>query len=83
MKQPPVRWQQAATASPSSRGASTASLPSPTSSATARPERLQENLGAAALTLTPDDLAELDGVSAAIEVRGERYPEQMQRMIDR
>jgi aryl-alcohol dehydrogenase-like predicted oxidoreductase len=50
---------------------------------TRRLERLEENLGAVDLTLTPDDLAELDKVSAAIEVRGERYPEQMQRMIDR
>ena len=35
------------------------------------------------LALTADDLAELDEASAAIEVQGERYPEQMQRMIDR
>jgi aryl-alcohol dehydrogenase-like predicted oxidoreductase len=50
---------------------------------TRRLERLEENLGAASLHLTPDDLAELDTASAAIEVQGERYPEQMQRMIDR
>jgi len=50
---------------------------------TRRLERLDENLGAADLALTPNDVAELDEASAAIEVQGERYPEQMQRMIDR
>jgi aryl-alcohol dehydrogenase-like predicted oxidoreductase len=50
---------------------------------TRRLERLDENLAAASLTLTPNDLAELHKASAAIEVQGERYPEQMQRMIDR
>jgi aryl-alcohol dehydrogenase-like predicted oxidoreductase len=50
---------------------------------TRRLARLEENLGAASLHLTPDELAELDDASAAIEVQGERYPEQMQRMIDR
>lgn len=50
---------------------------------TRRPERLDENLGAADLSLTPDDVAELDEASSRIEVSGERYPEQMQRLIDR
>jgi aryl-alcohol dehydrogenase-like predicted oxidoreductase len=50
---------------------------------TRRLERLDENIGAAGLALTPDDVAELDEASAAIQVQGERYPEHMQRMIDR
>jgi aryl-alcohol dehydrogenase-like predicted oxidoreductase len=50
---------------------------------TRRLERLEENLGAADLTLTPRDVAELDDASARIDVAGERYPAQMQRMIDR
>jgi aryl-alcohol dehydrogenase-like predicted oxidoreductase len=50
---------------------------------TRRFERLDENLGAADLTLTSDELAELDDASAAIEVQGDRHPEHMQRMIDR
>ncbi len=50
---------------------------------TRRLERLEENLGAADLELTPDDVADLDGASARIEVQGDRYPEQMQAMIDR
>src|ERR671933_1860393 len=50
---------------------------------TRRLERLEENLGAAEVHLTPQDVAELDESSARIEVAGERYPEQMQRTIDR
>ena len=50
---------------------------------TRRLERLEENLGAAGLYLSADDLAEMDRDAAAIAVRGERYPEAMQRMIDR
>ncbi len=50
---------------------------------TRRLERLEENLGAADLTLTADDVLELDDASARIEVQGNRYNEQMQRMIDR
>ena len=45
--------------------------------------RLEENLAAADLELTASDLAELDSVSAAIEVQGARYPEAMQRLIDK
>jgi aryl-alcohol dehydrogenase-like predicted oxidoreductase len=50
---------------------------------TRRLERLDENLGAADLTLTAEDIQELEEVSARIEVHGDRYNEQMQRMIDR
>jgi len=50
---------------------------------TRRLERLDENLGAADLALTESDVAELDEASARIQVQGERYPEHMQRMIDR
>ena len=45
--------------------------------------RLEENLAAADLELTTADLADLDTASAAIEVQGARYPEAMQRMIDK
>jgi aryl-alcohol dehydrogenase-like predicted oxidoreductase len=45
--------------------------------------RLEENLAAADLELTASDLAELDSASAAIEVQGARYPEAMQRLIDK
>ncbi|WP_088288371.1 aldo/keto reductase [Kineosporia sp. A_224] len=50
---------------------------------TRRLERLEENLGAADLAMTADDVRRLDDASARIEVQGERYNEQMQRMIDR
>ena len=50
---------------------------------TRRLARLEENLGAADLELTAEDLTELDRASAGIEVQGDRYPEAMQRMIDR
>jgi aryl-alcohol dehydrogenase-like predicted oxidoreductase len=50
---------------------------------TRRVERLEENLGAADVELTADDLAEIDKAAAAITIQGERYPEQMQRFIDR
>jgi len=36
--------------------------------------RLKENLGAAALELTEDDLRQIEGVLAHIEVQGDRYP---------
>jgi len=50
---------------------------------TRRVERLDENLGAAAVELTPDNLAEIDSAAAQIQVQGARYPEHLQRLIDR
>lgn len=46
-------------------------------------ERLEENIAAAELELTQDDLQELRSVASQIEVEGARYPEHMQRLIDR
>ena len=46
-------------------------------------DRIEENLGAAALTLPPEDLDALDRAAASIEISGDRYNPQMQRMIDR
>jgi aryl-alcohol dehydrogenase-like predicted oxidoreductase len=50
---------------------------------TRRLERLDENLAAADLQLGEDDLAELTAASDAADVQGDRYPAQMQAMIDR
>ena len=50
---------------------------------TRRLARLGENLGAVDLELTREDLDELDRASAGFQVQGDRYPEAMQRMIDR
>jgi hypothetical protein len=45
--------------------------------------RLEENLAAAGLELTAADLDEIETASAAITVQGARYPEAMERLIDR
>ncbi len=50
---------------------------------TRRLERLDENLGAAEVELSDDDLREIDAASAAIEVQGARYPDFMRRLIGR
>lgn len=50
---------------------------------TTKLHRLEENLGAVNVTLTPDDLRQLDSAAAKVPVKGERYPEAMQRMINR
>jgi len=50
---------------------------------TTKLHRLEENLGAADITLSTNDLKEIDETVAKIEVQGERYPEQMQKMINR
>ena len=50
---------------------------------TRRLERSTRTSGAADLDLTPEDLTELDEASTNIQVQGDRYPEAMQRMIDR
>jgi len=46
-------------------------------------QRLEENLGAADLELTAEDVAELDTATARIEIQGDRYPAHLQRTIDR
>ncbi|MGB7964348.1 MAG: aldo/keto reductase [Propionicimonas sp.] len=50
---------------------------------TTKLRRLRENNLAADLNLTADDLTELTEASALIDVQGDRYPEHMQRWIDR
>ncbi|GIE90088.1 aldo/keto reductase [Actinoplanes regularis] len=45
--------------------------------------RLAENVAAADLALTAEDLTEITEAAARIQVQGDRYPEQMQRMINR
>jgi aryl-alcohol dehydrogenase-like predicted oxidoreductase len=47
---------------------------------TRRLERLEENLGAVAVELTPDDLGEIESAASQIEVQGARYPEELERM---
>src|SRR5215207_2827301 len=50
---------------------------------TTKRDRLEENLGAASIQLTPDDLRDIDRAASQITVHGARYPEHLQRMIDR
>ncbi len=47
---------------------------------TTKAHRLEENLGALAVALTPADLEEIDGAVAHIEVQGERLPEAVLKM---
>src|SRR5215218_9102668 len=46
-------------------------------------ERLEENLGAVGVELTPDDLQEIESAVSQITVQGARYSEGSQKMIDR
>jgi aryl-alcohol dehydrogenase-like predicted oxidoreductase len=50
---------------------------------TTKPGRLEENLAAAAVELTAEDLREIEQASAKIRLRGDRYAESSQRWIDR
>jgi aryl-alcohol dehydrogenase-like predicted oxidoreductase len=50
---------------------------------TTKLHRLEENNGAAAIQLTPDDLRQIHSATSAIPVQGERYPEAMQKLINR
>ena len=47
---------------------------------TTKLHRLEENIGAAGVELTRDDLREIEGAAAKIPVQGERYPEELARM---
>ena len=46
-------------------------------------ERLEENIGAAALELTTGDLREIDEAASRITVHGARYPEHLMKMVGR
>ncbi len=50
---------------------------------TTKLHRLEENIGAANITLSSDDLRKIQEGLSKIGVAGARYPEQMQKMINR
>jgi aryl-alcohol dehydrogenase-like predicted oxidoreductase len=50
---------------------------------TTKLERLDENIGAASVELTPDDLRGIDGAASRIKVEGARYPERLEQMTGR
>ena len=50
---------------------------------TTKLHRLEENIGAAAVELSPGDLGEIDDAAARITVQGARYPERLEAMTGR
>jgi aryl-alcohol dehydrogenase-like predicted oxidoreductase len=50
---------------------------------TTKLHRLEENLGAAAVELSKDDVREIEGALSGIEVQGARYPAHLQKMVGR
>ena len=50
---------------------------------TTKLHRLDENIGAVSVELTPDDLREIDSVASKIKVQGTRYPEKLEQMTGR
>jgi aryl-alcohol dehydrogenase-like predicted oxidoreductase len=50
---------------------------------TTKPHRLEENLGAVEVVLTPDDLQGIERALSQIQLQGARYPEHLQQMVDR
>jgi aryl-alcohol dehydrogenase-like predicted oxidoreductase len=50
---------------------------------TTKVHRLEENLGAVDLNLTPEDLREIESALSAIAVHGARYPDKLQQLVGR
>jgi aryl-alcohol dehydrogenase-like predicted oxidoreductase len=50
---------------------------------TTKLRRLEENIGAANVELTPDDLREIEAAASKIPVQGARYPEELQKLVGR
>jgi len=50
---------------------------------TTKLHRLDENLGAAGVTLSAEELREIDAASAKVTVQGARYPEHLQKLVGR
>ena len=50
---------------------------------TTKLKRLEENIGAAAIELTPDDLREIESAASKITVQGARYPEKLEQLTGR
>jgi aryl-alcohol dehydrogenase-like predicted oxidoreductase len=50
---------------------------------TTKLHRLEENIGAATVKLSPDDLRDIDAALSKIALQGARYPEHLQRLVGR
>jgi aryl-alcohol dehydrogenase-like predicted oxidoreductase len=49
---------------------------------TTKLHRLEENIGATSVPLTAEDLRQIEDAASKIEVKGERYPEEMEKMTN-
>jgi aryl-alcohol dehydrogenase-like predicted oxidoreductase len=47
---------------------------------TTKLNRLEENIGAVSIKLTPEDLRDIDAAASKIQVEGARYPERLEKM---
>jgi aryl-alcohol dehydrogenase-like predicted oxidoreductase len=50
---------------------------------TTKPHRLEENIGAVSVELTPDDLRDIESAASKITVQGARYPEKLEQLTGR
>jgi aryl-alcohol dehydrogenase-like predicted oxidoreductase len=50
---------------------------------TTKLHRLRENIGATSVQLSPEDLCDLENAASRITVQGARYPEHLQKLVDR
>ncbi len=50
---------------------------------TTKLNRLEENIGAVSVELTPNDLREIETAASGITIMGERYPEKLEKMTGR
>ncbi len=50
---------------------------------TTKQHRLEENIGAAAVELMPEDLRQIENAASKIPVQGARYPEELQKLVGR
>ena len=50
---------------------------------TTKIHRLEENIGAASIALSPEDIGEIDAAFSAIEIQGARYPQHLQKLVNK
>jgi aryl-alcohol dehydrogenase-like predicted oxidoreductase len=50
---------------------------------TTKLSRLEENIGALGVQLTTADIGEIESAASMVEVQGARYPEALQKLVDR
>jgi aryl-alcohol dehydrogenase-like predicted oxidoreductase len=50
---------------------------------TTKLHRLDENLGALDIELSPEELGDIDNAASKIKIQGGRYPDNLERLIDR